>query len=191
MFYITACVICCAPCFQYELPFSRKCTSSKYCNKTLCVKILYNYTAKDWIIGASARFCPGIALVSFPTWLLGRKSRSARQIALSGAVAADKVSICMWACLACHAHCGHVLGCTQWVPNPSVVGMFCLPSRLPFLLFSTSISSSPAPRSSSLSWIARQAAFKKLVPLVSQLSTLGKTSAKEIHCDEAAGNSIT
>ena len=93
-------------------------------------------------------FAPTPALVSFPTWLLGGKSRSGRQIAPEqGAVAARKVSICMWwACVpALATHRGHWLGCTQcahrvtaftrcgpglgrthWVPavpSPSVVGL--------------------------------------------------------------------
>ena len=79
------------------------------------------YAAKVWIIAASARFCPDTTLVSLPTWLLGAKSRSARQIARQGAVAADKVSICMWACLPTMPTVG-----MGWVAPSVPIG--CLPS---------------------------------------------------------------
>ena len=122
------------------------------------------YAAKVWIIAASARFCPDTTLVSLPTWLLGGKSRSARQIARQGAVAADKVSICMWACLPTMPTVG-----MGWVAPSVPIGCLpswaCVPPLSPAFpsVFHLNISSSPAPWNSSLSWVARQAAFKKSV----------------------------
>ena len=106
------------------LSTSRNRSTRKHCKQTLCIA----YTAavslsssKVWIIAASARFCPDTTLVSLPTWLLGGKSRSARQIARQGVVAANKVSICMWACLPTMPTVG-----MGWVAPSVPIG--CLPS---------------------------------------------------------------
>lgn len=142
---------------MFKVLSSRKSTQANIANKhsAFCCSIIIRscaciysavvslYAAKVWIIAASARFCPDTTLVSFPTWLLGAKSRSARQIARQGAVAADKVSICMWACLPTMPTVG--MGwvapsvCTHWLPAVVGLGACCSPalSPLPFLLFST------------------------------------------------------
>lgn len=67
----------------------------------------------------------------------------------------------------CHAHRGHRLGWTYWVPAvpspPPWAWVPPAPLSPTFPLFCTTcISSSPAPWNFSLSWVARQAALKSV-----------------------------
>ena len=70
----------------------------------------------------------------------------------------------------CHAHRGHRLGWTYWVPAvpspPPWAWVPPAPLSPTFPLFCTTcITSSPAPWNFSLSWVARQAALKSVCEL--------------------------